>query len=171
MGSDVIGFPGPSGAGKSTLTAACLRSGFDYWSDEALILSPDGSVEPYLRPISLSEKSRRLLGLQSMGEGVSEMLVTAADLGAKNAAGSGSLSHLVSLTRRAGSPEIVSRPRRLAVGAILDHAFNHYRHPEASFRLAVLAAEECSYWELAYDDPLEAGAYLRDRLFRATSRV
>ena len=169
VGLEVIAFPGPSGAGKSTLTAACLRSGFDYWSDEALILSPDGSVEPYLRPISLSEKSRHLLGLQSPGEGGSEMLVTAADLGANDAAGSGSLRHLVSLTRRAGFPEIVSRPRRLAVRAILNNAFNHYRQPEESFRRAVLAAEECSYWELAYDDPLDAAACLRDRLPSATS--
>lgn len=171
MGHEAIAFPALSGAGKSTLTAACLRSGFDYWSDEALILSPDGMVMPYPRPMALSERSRRLLDLQSPGDGVLERLVTPADLGAKGASGSGALRHLVSLTRRAGPPELSSLPRRLAIGAVLEHSFNHYRQPEESFRLAVLAAEECAYWELAYDDPLEAGAFLRDRFFPTSSRV
>ena len=38
----VTAFPAVSGAGKTTLTAACLRSGFDYVSDEALVLATDG---------------------------------------------------------------------------------------------------------------------------------
>lgn len=158
IGDEVMAFPAASGVGKSTMTAACLRSGFDYWSDEALILSPEGRVKPYPRPIALSERSRRLLGLKTEGEG--EMPMTAADLGASLATGSGSLRHLVSLTRRPGPPNLVSRPRRLAVRAILDHAFNHYRQPEESFRLAVLAAGGCSHWELGYGDPLEAARYL-----------
>lgn len=45
--------PGRSNCGKSTLTAALLGAGAAYGSDEFAVLSPDGRVHPYPRPLQL----------------------------------------------------------------------------------------------------------------------
>lgn len=45
--------PGVSGSGKSTLTAALVRSGLGYLSDEAVELREDGRVAGYAKPLSL----------------------------------------------------------------------------------------------------------------------
>lgn len=46
-------FPGRTMAGKSTLTAALVRAGATYFSDEYALLDGDGRVHPYARPIAL----------------------------------------------------------------------------------------------------------------------
>jgi hypothetical protein len=45
--------PGPSFAGKSTLTAALVRAGATYYSDEYAVLDENGFVHPYARPLSM----------------------------------------------------------------------------------------------------------------------
>lgn len=45
--------PGRSRTGKSTLTATLLREGAAYGSDEWAVLSPDGRVHPYPRPVHM----------------------------------------------------------------------------------------------------------------------
>lgn len=53
---------GPSGAGKSTLTAALVREGFGYLSDEVAAIDPDtGRVRPYAKPLGLRPPAERLL--------------------------------------------------------------------------------------------------------------
>lgn len=162
-GRVVVAFPSPSGAGKSTLTAACLRAGFDYWSDEALILSPRGEVIPYPKPLSLSTDSRRLLGIEA-SPGKGEMAMTAEELGAQHGPGEGALRHVVVLERRHGAPEITSRPSGETVTALLGHAFNHYRKPEESYRLACWVAERAQAWRLSYEEPVGAARLLWQRL-------
>jgi hypothetical protein len=51
-GSAIL-LPGRSLSGKSTLTAALVRAGATYYSDEYALLAPDGRVLPYPRPIAL----------------------------------------------------------------------------------------------------------------------
>lgn len=46
-------FPGRSFSGKSTLVAALVERGAKYGSDEYAVISPDGLVHPYPRPISM----------------------------------------------------------------------------------------------------------------------
>ncbi len=46
-------FPGRSFTGKSTLVAALVERGAKYGSDEYAVISADGLVHPYPRPISL----------------------------------------------------------------------------------------------------------------------
>lgn len=51
--------PGPSFAGKSTLTAALVKAGADYLSDEFAVLDAQGRVHPYPRPLSIRGASDR----------------------------------------------------------------------------------------------------------------
>ena len=48
-----IVFPGHSFAGKTTLTAAMVRAGATYLSDEFAVLDRNGLVHPYPKPLSL----------------------------------------------------------------------------------------------------------------------
>ena len=60
----VIVIAGVSGQGKSTLTAALVRSGFSYVTDELVIIDPStGYVRPYLKPLDLGAESLKMLEL------------------------------------------------------------------------------------------------------------
>jgi len=57
-----IVIPGRSGTGKSTLTAALVRAGATYFSDEYAVLDARGRVHPYPRHLSIrghDERRRR----------------------------------------------------------------------------------------------------------------
>lgn len=51
--------PGRSTCGKTTLTAALLRAGAVYGSDEYAVLSSDGKVHPYPRPLYMRNGAGR----------------------------------------------------------------------------------------------------------------
>jgi hypothetical protein len=60
----VVVIAGVSGQGKSTLTAALVRSGFSYVTDELVIIDPStGFVRPYLKPLDLGAESMKMLDL------------------------------------------------------------------------------------------------------------
>lgn len=162
----LLAFPAASGAGKSTLVAACLRHGFDYWSDEALIISNDGLVLPYRRPISLSAASRQLLRLSRVSK-ENEIPLAPSDLGIVSTDVLGHLRHILALSRRSGPPLLTPLPRSGVIRALLGHSFNHFRNPEESFQIAVRLAETCTFWDFAYDDPLEGAIYLRQHFMSA----
>jgi hypothetical protein len=48
-------FPADSYSGKSTLTAEFVKQGATYYSDEYAVISRDGRLFPYIKPISLRE--------------------------------------------------------------------------------------------------------------------
>jgi hypothetical protein len=50
-----IVLPGLSYSGKSTLTAALLRAGATYYSDEFAVLDAEGRAHPFPRPLSLRQ--------------------------------------------------------------------------------------------------------------------
>ena len=53
---------GPSGAGKTTLTAALVRAGFRYLTDEALAIDPvTGLLHPYPKALAIKRGSWELL--------------------------------------------------------------------------------------------------------------
>jgi len=67
--------PGTTHAGKTTLVAELLRAGATYYSDELAVLTADGRVLPYAKPLALR------------GEDGGRPRVQAAELGAATGAG------------------------------------------------------------------------------------
>lgn len=54
--------PAPPGQGKTTMVAALVHHGWDFLTDEAVLISmTDGLVHPFPRPLSISPGSIRLL--------------------------------------------------------------------------------------------------------------
>ncbi|HEY9390279.1 MAG TPA: hypothetical protein VIR27_11010 [Mycobacteriales bacterium] len=159
----VVAFPARSGQGKSTLTAACLRAGLDYVSDEALCLDwRDAGVLPYPRPLELSGWSRSALGLTA---GPRDELVTAARLGARSARPPLVLDHLVLLARHpagAATEEVTLEPvsPQQGAAALLTRSFNHWRHPGRAFDLAHEVASRTRVWRLRLGEPTRAAALL-----------
>lgn len=167
-----IAFPSRTGGGKSTLTAACLRAGFDYWSDEALVLSAEGEVVPYPKPLSLSARSRRLLDLGDgglPGGDLQEVAMPPAELGAEVGLPGGRLAHVLVLDRADRAPTLVALSSGETVTALLSHSFNHFRRPEAAYRLACRVAAGCRAWRLSYDDPRGAAELLWQRFASSPS--
>jgi hypothetical protein len=148
-----VAFPAASGVGKSTLVAACLQAGMSYVSDEALCLDwTTGDLVPYPRPIGLSDKSCRLLGLTP--DPVTETALSAAMLGAKHAATPLQLSHLVLLNESNTGLEPVSR--NVGVAELLKRSFNHWHQPERAFELAHDVTREASVWRMGRGTPANA---------------
>ena len=59
--------PGRSFSGKSTLTAELLRAGAQYGSDEYAVLTPEGRVRAYPRPLALRDGGRRRVPASELG--------------------------------------------------------------------------------------------------------
>ena len=164
-GQAVVGFPGPSGQGKSTLVAACLQTGFNLVSDEALCFDHGGRVIPYPRPLSLSRASADLLGLP-WTPGRCELVVTARDLSSGVVRSRGPLEHVVLFERRPGPPELLAASRGQVVAALLPRSFTSPRDPRAAFEQAVRVAATAHPWQLRYEKPVQAADLLR-RAFSA----
>jgi len=161
--TSAIAFPAESGQGKSTLATACLRAGFGYVSDEALCIEDAGTIRPYPKPLALDRHSLELVLPERTPTG-GETLLTAADFAAGVVVGSQTLGHLVVLDRSGEPPELEPLGAGAAVERLLRLSFNHYRRPEAAYRLAVAAARTADVWRLRYHDPLVAGRLLFERL-------
>ena len=158
-----LAFPAASGTGKSTMTAACLRLGWEYVSDEALLLDfDDGLVRPYPRPLALSPWSAEAVGLQ-VPPGQTELLATAADLGAEVCTDRPALTDVVLLTRgKVASASLSPRHSAEAVQTLLSMSFNHYRWPADSVSMVGRVAQDVRVHVLLYDDPLAGAAALDD---------
>jgi len=180
-GGATMALPGTSGAGKSTLTAACVRAGMGYVSDEALCLPYETSgVRAYPRPIALSLWSMKALGLADVAASsklnwtlelpdatalpnVTEFIVAASTLG-ETCLTPGPLRHVV-VPRRSSERAAVLTPlhRADAVALMLKLSFNHFRRPADAFELMTETVRAADVWELSYSDPVEAALLLTDR--------
>ncbi len=156
----MLAIPAESGYGKTTLTASLVKLGFEYLSDEALIIDDDANVLPYPKPFALSAWSADLLGLPQR-EG--ETLVTASELGGTTARG-GRLSDLVVSEYGHDALRLEPLPKSQAVAALIQYSFNHYKNHERAFRLASDVARDLRVWRLEYNDPLEAAELLSETL-------
>ncbi|HEX5495565.1 MAG TPA: hypothetical protein VFX70_13430 [Mycobacteriales bacterium] len=177
-GGRAVAFPAGSGQGKSTLTAACLRAGLDYVSDEALCLGwPDAGVLPYPRPLELSGWSRAAVGLVPVSipapddhrdGGRGDALVTAAELGAGLAGPPLVLDHVVLPCRHADPARtdvaLDAAPRQRAAAALLTRSFNHWRDPDRAFDLVHEVVSRTRVWRLNWGDPTRAATVLSDLL-------
>lgn len=124
--------PGRSHAGKSTLTAALVRGGAAYLSDEYAVLRPDGRVQAYPRDLALRPRA---------GEGGAPTRLPAGSLGPVPR---GALPvALVALLRYAGDPRgwhvAPLTPGDVALG-LIDNAVAARRRPHAVLRAASAVA-------------------------------
>lgn len=154
----IVAIPAASGHGKTTLTAALVRSGFEYLSDEALVFTDGGTVLPYPKPFALSEWSAEKLGMETQGE---ETLVTAADLGGEVGRG-GRLTDLILAEYGHDEARIEPLPKSQAVVALIGYSFNHFKDPARAFRIATEVARDVNMWQLDYGHPLEAVELIRE---------
>jgi hypothetical protein len=165
-GAVAVAFPGASGQGKSTLTAACLRAGLDYASDEALVLpwNGAGAVLPYLKPLTLSAWSAAEAGVAPPRDGRLERAVPPGELGAACARPPLRLGHLLLLERGGGPATLEPAARADGAAALLRNAFNHYAAPARALALAGAAMGEAACWTLRYDRPGPAAALVAELL-------
>ncbi len=121
--------PGVSFAGKTNLTAALVRAGADYYSDEFALLDEDGLVHPYARDLSL-----RVNGQMADSDTPVERL------GGEQAVNPIPLGLVVFTEYRPGA---VWDPKTLALGEaaleLLPHAMAARQRPEATLH-AIAAA-------------------------------
>lgn len=169
-GEVVVAFPARSGGGKSTLVAACVQAGFEYVSDEALLLDYETAlVLPYEKPIQLDSQSLKLLHMetQSLGSTEDDTYVSAGVLGGRAVVQGTSLRlrHVVVPRIEVGcTPSLTPLPRVQSVVALLEGAFNHYVAPERAFDLVHRLAEESQAWALSVGDPAETARLLKNEL-------
>lgn len=166
-GTATIAFPAASGVGKSTLTAACLREGAGYVSDEALCLDwATGAVTAYPRPIGLLPWSRRALSVSpTWTPAEAETYVSAEDLGSAPVDPPPPLRHIVLLTGRGrGRPRLEPVSRQDAAAALLTRSFNHWRNPARSFAMVHDVVATASTWQLRSGAPGPTAALLLERL-------
>ena len=155
-----VAFPAVSGAGKSTLTAACLRAGLGYVSDEALVVDWDtGAVRGYPKWLSLSPWSAAHVGLLP---GPDERPYPASALGSQ--ATTDRLAHVVLPTRRPGPATLTPASRAGAAHDLLTMSFNHYQRPRRAFVLAAELLRGSRAWRLDYEDAADAADLLAQRL-------
>ena len=160
-----LAFPAASGAGKSTLAAACLRAGFGYVSDEALVLTPQATVVPYQRPLALSPWSLAAIGLPAVDElsgnpsenGPAEVLVDPLSLGrVPREATAQPVRAVLRLRRGSGGPSLSELPRSDGLVELLTNCFNHYRDPGPAVELAHSVVLGAQVLELTMGDPISS---------------
>ncbi|WP_375504077.1 hypothetical protein [uncultured Jatrophihabitans sp.] len=152
-GRGVLALPARSGAGKSTLTAALVRRGFGYLSDEVLAISrADATVSAFPRPITLDANSLAVLGLPPTlrPSSSTEAVVSLSSLGALGQ--SGAQIDAVVLPSRVPGAEVSIEviPAYVAVAALVEQSFNHYRHPESSLRTIAAVATRAATLRVTY---------------------
>lgn len=137
-----------------------MLTGYDYVSDEALVLDSDAHVHAYPKPLAFSEWSARKLGLAGNG---TEILATAADLGGRIGRGR-RLTDVVISEYGHDRPELEPMPKSQAVAALIEFSFNHFKAPERAFRIATAVARDVSVWRLHYNDPTPAIRLVTEKL-------
>lgn len=125
--------PGRTLAGKSTLTAALVRAGATYWSDEYAVLRPDGRVQPYARPLAIRPRSGEAPGPSRR--------VPATELGGRVGSGSAEVTLVALLQHDSGAGWAVqpSSPGQVAL-AMLENTVPARTRPRAVLAAVTAAA-------------------------------
>lgn len=154
-GSAIV-LPGASGEGKSTMTAACLRRGLGYVSDEMVALDlRSGDVTGLRRPLMLTPWSTRALGL---GEhrGPGKAAVAPEALTATTVVHPVRVAHVVVARHGAVATTLAPMGAGAVLHEILAASFNHYVHGARAWEAATRLASTASGWHLEVADPESA---------------
>ena len=166
-------FPGASGQGKSTLTAACLRRGFGYVTDELVAVDLDTQqVSGLARPLMLTAWSARAMGLaggdappldtaeadagNSAPTVQGKRAVAPEQLGSAAVPGPLPVANVVIAHHGQRTSELTPMPARAVLQEILTASFNHYVHGERTWQVAVGLASTVQGWRLDVADPASA---------------
>ena len=149
-----IVIPGRSMSGKSSLTAALVRAGAAYFSDEYAVLDRHGLVRPYPRPLSLRP-----------ADGIPARPVTAEEMGGKPGRGSARI-RLVAFLRydvAAGwRPESLTRAQ--TVLRLLDNTVAARTRPRTALAALERATEDTQALAGTRGDADVSAALLLSRL-------
>lgn len=165
IGGNAVAMPAESGHGKTTLTAAALMSGCGYLSDEALCIDPQTQlVRPYPRPLLMSDRSRELLGIESV-------VVRSAEEGAVVPSQLGTvitdelpLEHVVFPEYGHDGATLEPVEAGAVMAELLKMSFNNYKDPRGAFELIAAVAGRVKGWRLTYGDPFEAATLMTAKL-------
>ena len=145
-------FPGVSGAGKSTMTAACLRRGFGYLTDEMVAVDlGSGQVKGWPRPLMLTSWSVAAVGLDAR-PGPAKEAVDPHRLGASVVAGPVAVGHVIAMRRGAAQSRLHPVGADELLGELLASSFNHYRFGVSAWEAAVRLVQSASCWRLDVAD-------------------
>ena len=155
--------PAASGAGKSTLTAALVKQGWAYGSDEALGLTWDtGATVTYPRPFSLSAWSAEATGTQGGVQGVDETY----HLPGVRVNSGVPVGHVVLLERGGVVPELRPVHRATALVELVRRSFTLHQDPGRALLLYADLLRSASCWQLTLGEPRAAAELLTRRLGR-----
>lgn len=160
-GGQAIVVAGPERAGKTTLTAALVRAGCAYLTDEAVAFDWDQDlVVPYPKPLSLSPSSLAALGLPDRGTGDdADAHILATEIG-DGGFGAPSPVGMVLFPRfeSGATPRLEPIGRGEAVLELAGNTFHFDRDRPAALRrlAAVTATARC--FRMVVGDPNEAAS-------------
>lgn len=158
----VIAFPADKRAGKSTIVAALLQRGFDYVTDEALVLGDGDQITPYPKALWLTHTSRKALDLNDgdLRTTVSNKFkspVMPGELGAEVATSQELIvSHVVVLDRSGESARIEAVPESEVAYQLIHHSFNRDANPREWVHTAGRMARSSIGLRLSYGEIREA---------------
>ena len=116
--------PGRSLAGKTTLVSALVRAGASYYSDEYAVLRPDGTLEPFTKPLAVRRDDTTVaVPPRELGRIGTDPVPVALVAALRYAPGS--------------SPEVTTASGSAAVLALVDNAVAARVRPEAVLAAAV----------------------------------
>lgn len=170
LGGRAVVLPAPTGHGKSTLTAALVRSGLRYVTDETVAVTVGSLViRPFPKALSIEAGSwamlcdlepRHLGALQARLAG--QWQVPAGSVRPDAISGGCDPFVIVSPAYRPGGPaELVRTSRAQSVTVLAQNSFNLDRMGRAGFDTAVGLARRCDCYRMAFDDLDEVCALIR----------
>jgi len=156
--------PGRTLAGKSSLTAALVRAGATYWSDEYAVLRPDGRVVPYAREPALRPRDDE-------GPGLSRR-VPVTELGGRAGRGSATVALVAHLRHdRSRGWAVQALTAGGVVLALLDNAVAARSRPRAVLDAVTAAARTADGLAGSRGEADEAAAALLIQLETGTQEA
>lgn len=148
VGGRAILLPGRTMAGKSTLTAALVRAGASYFSDEYALLDAEGQVWPYPRDLSVREGGiGRRYPIEQFGGAVGE--------------GPAPVALVASVRFEPGAAwDVEATSAAEGVLALLDNTVSARSHPAAALAATAAAARAAAFLRGRRGDAAFAAAQL-----------
>lgn len=166
--------PAAQDVGKSSLTAALLRAGFDYLSDELGAIDPiTFKAYPFEKHIALDPEALtffpdladRLKDREGLNSTLTQRYIRPEDLDAA-VANPQPIHHLVFPTEnRNGSPRLKELTSAQAVERMSAHSFNLHVYADRGVIALARVARQAQAFSLDGGGPTERAALLAERLF------